>query len=417
MPDDLLPQPLQNFITSLALGLLIGLERERHDFAKAGLRTFALVALLGSVATMLNELSGSTWPLVVGFVAVAAMITAAHAAQPNPQDPGTTSIAALLLAYCLGAMVWYGRVQEAITLAIGTTVLLYFKTELRGIAARLTARDWTSILQFAVLSFVILPVLPNREFGPYQALNPYQVWLMVVLISGVSLAGYAALRIVGARHGAPLLGLFGGMVSSTATTMVFARHARSSASLVPTAVVVVLLANLTMVVRVGVLCLAFAPALWREVTTVVGGGVSLGLAAALYSWRKLDNGNELPMPEVRNPTEIRAAVSFGLVYAAVLFSAAWLSDVAGSRGLYAVALVSGLTDVDAITLSTLRLFGLEKLPAGTAMVAIGLAMLSNLVFKSGLMVAAGGARLARTALPGMAAVGVGIGGALLFVAR
>ena len=131
--------------------------------------------------------------------------------------------------YALGAATWYGYDQLAVMLAIGTTVLLYFKAQLRGIATRLEARDWISMLQFGVLSLVILPILPDREYGPYDALNPHQIWLMVVLIAGVSLAGYAALQLAGARYGAAFVGVFGGLASSTATTLVYARKARDIA--------------------------------------------------------------------------------------------------------------------------------------------------------------------------------------------
>jgi uncharacterized membrane protein (DUF4010 family) len=142
-------------------------------------------------------------------------------------------------------MVAYGFGQMAVMIAIATTVLLYSKPELKGLAQHLDRRDLRSILQFAVVSFIILPILPDRDFGPYAALNLRQIWLMVVLISGVSLAGYLALRMIGSRHGAALLGLFGGLVSSTATSLVYARHARSAPELRDLSVTVIVLANLS----------------------------------------------------------------------------------------------------------------------------------------------------------------------------
>lgn len=409
MLDEWLPAPLRHFLTSLAIGLLIGMERERTPSAKAGLRTFALAALFGTLCAMLGELSGGSWLVAVGLLAVAVGIVAAYARQPDPNDPGTTTVVALLVCYALGALIWYGETRLAVMISVGVTTLLYFKTELRGLTTRITQRDWISMLQFAVLSVVILPVLPDREFGPYNALNPYQIWLMVVLIAGISLAGYAALRFVGARHGAQVIGIFGGLVSSTATTMVFARNARQSDSLVPTATVVILLANLTMLVRVAVLCAVLSPRLALTIAMTIGCGLLAGLSYTLWRWLRFANQGELPMPEVRNPTELRAALTFGAVYALVLLAAAWLSDLAGPQGLYAVALVSGLTDVDAITLSTLRLNAMETLADDTALTAISLAICANLLFKSGLMMVVGGKSLAQAALPGMAFAGVGIG--------
>lgn len=407
---------VQTFAVSIGIGLLIGLERERKPDNKAGLRTFALTGLLGCLAGMLGEKTGSGWVIAVGLLMVATMMIVAQARDPQDDgDPGTTSVVALMLCYGLGALVWYGHATLAVMLAIGVTVLLYFKAQLQDVSRNLTHKDLISILQFGVLSLVILPILPNRDYGPYDALNPHQIWWMVVLISGLSLAGYAALRIVGNRHGAVLLGLFGGMVSSTATTMVFARNARDDAKLTATATLVILIANLVVTLRLGIVAVVLAPSLLAPLASVLGGGLLLGIGVVLFKWRALTAAGRLPLPEVRNPTEIGTALSFGLLYGVVLLLAAWLQDIAGSQGLYLVALASGLTDVDAITLSTLRLFNQQNLDATPAVIAIGLGTLANLVFKSGLVVAIGGSALARRVLPGLAAIGVGfiVGIALL----
>lgn len=391
--------------------MLIGLERERTPTAKAGLRTFTLVALFGTLAALLSEQTGAAWVLAGGLLVVGGMMVAAYAHAPPDAggDPGTTTVAAIVLCYGLGAMVWYGYHQLAVMIAIVTTVLLYFKTELHGITRSLTRRDLISFLQFAVLSLVILPLLPNQNYGPYQALNPYRIWWMVVLISGMSLAGYAALRIVGRRHGAPLMGLFGGLVSSTATTLVFARHARGNVELVPIAAVVILLANLMVLIRLGVIAAVVSPNLLPALLPVLGGGLLAGLAGTALFWRDLRSDAALPAMELNNPTEIRTALSFGLLYAAVLFAAAWLADYAGNQGLYAVALASGLADVDPITLSSLRLFGLGILAESPVVAAITLALAANLAFKFGLMLFIGGTALARKTAVGMLSIAVGAG--------
>ena len=410
------PPHLQAFMTSLAIGLLIGLERERRSSAKAGLRTFALVALLGTLSGLLTEKTGSGLILAAGLLSVGAMIIAAYINRPDDAgDSGTTSVVAILVCFCLGAAVWFGYGTLAVMLGIATTVLLYFKAELHGLSSQLTSKDLISILQFAVLSFVILPILPDRNYGPYEALNPYQAWLMVVLVSGVSLAGYAALRLAGPQHGAPMMGLLGGLVSSTATTVVFSRHARAHAALNRTAMVVIMIASLMVLLRLTVMAAVVAPDVIEPLAKVFAGGLVLGLAVTAFGWRRLEAQGELPMPEVRNPTEIRTALGFGALYAVVLFCSAWLSDVAGTKGMYAVALASGLTDVDAITLSSLRLFSIDKLSAGQAVTAIALAVLSNLTFKAGLIVTLGGWKLARLTLPALLAVAVGIGIGLFLV--
>ncbi len=407
MPDHQLAA-LFPLLTSLALGLLIGLERERSPAAKAGLRTFSLVALAGTLGALLSEKTGAPWVLGGGLIIMGGMMVASYFKDNEAGDPGTTTIAAVVVCYALGAMVWYGMEQLAVTLAILTTALLYFKPELRGVSRSLTRLDLVSILQFAVLSFVILPILPNQDYGPYHALNPYQIWWMVVLISGLSLAGYAALRIAGQRHGSLLTGLFGGIASSTATTLAFSRHSRDNPQLTGMAALIILLANWVVLVRLSIVVALLAPALLRPMLTLLGGGALAGLVVLYLFWRRLVDKSDTPTLEMKNPTEIRAALSFGLLYAGVLFAAAWLSDLVGSQGVYAVALVSGLTDVDAITLSSLRLFGLGNLQAGQVATTVMLALLANIAFKSGLASVIGGGALARQVLLGMAAVAGGL---------
>lgn len=402
------PEQIEAFLIAIGIGLLIGLERERVPSARAGLRTFGLVAMLGALTGLLGQHLQSVAPFAVGMAIIGVMIVAAYLRHPDPSDPGTTSVAALVVCYCLGAAVWLGYARIAVMLAVGTTVLLYFKAELRGIATRLGPRDWTSILQFSVLSLVILPILPNEEFGPYDALNPYQIWWMVVLISGVSLAGYAALQLVGAKPGAAFVGVFGGLASSTATTMVYARNARESKGFAPMAALVILLANLVMVVRVTVIAAVVAPGALRALAIIVTPALVFGALALVWNWRRLSDGGDAMLPQTTNPTELRTALGFGALYAFVLFCAAWLSDYAGTGGLYVLAVVSGFTDVDAISLSSLRLFSLGRLEATPAVIAIGLGMVANLSFKTVMAVVIGGRALGTKVLAGMGAVALGL---------
>ncbi|MFZ5484949.1 MAG: MgtC/SapB family protein [Pseudomonadota bacterium] len=400
--------PLAHFLTSLSIGLLIGLERERNPTAKAGLRTFTLVAMAGTLAALLSEKTGAPWLLGAGLLVMGGMMVAAYSKDEDEDDPGTTTVAAVVVCYSLGALVWFDYQQLAVTLAVLATILLYFKAELRGITHQLSRLDLVSILQFAVLSVVILPVVPNRGFGPYEVLNPYQIWWMVVLISGLSLAGYAALRIVGQRHGALLTGLFGGIASSTATTLAFSRHGRADPGLIGMAALVILLANWMVLIRLGIEVAVVAPALLPTMVGILGSGAVAGLIALyFFIWRRLDNRPDAPRLEVKNPTEIRAALTFGGLYAVVLLASAWLSDLAGNSGLYIVALVSGLTDVDAITLSSLRLYNLGNLGPTQAATAILIALLANTAFKAGLTFAIGGIGLFRRALPGFLSVAAG----------
>ena len=407
---------LPRYAAAIALGLLMGLERERNPAALAGLRTFALTALFGTLAAHLAAISTQPWLIAIGLLLTGGMMIAAYMRPvADRDDPGTTTVAALLLCYGLGVLIWFNEIQLAVMLAIATTTLLYFKPELRGISERLSRKDLLSILQFALLSLIILPLLPDRNYGPYGALNPYQIWWVVVLIVGVGLAGYAALRGAGKR-GVIVVGLLGGLVSSTATTLAFSRHARRDEAMARIAVIVIVLANLVVLVRLGVLAAIIAPTIVSSLYPILAGGLVVGGIGAWYGFRRLDPHGAMPELAVTNPTELRTALGFAALYAIILLVSAWLSDVVGNRALYAVALLSGLTDIDPISLSSLRLFNLGKVPSFNVINIIVLALLANLAFKSVLTISLGGWAKMHHVAAGMGAVALGLILAWLIIA-
>jgi uncharacterized membrane protein (DUF4010 family) len=395
--------------TALAIGLLMGMERERNPTAKAGLRTFALIALFGATLALLGEKTGAPWLPAVGLVLVGALLIGAQFREEvEGPDPGATTIAAGLVCFTLAALVWHGLATLAVMAAIAATLLLAFKSELRSLTLGLERHELISILQFAVLTFVVLPVLPDRAFGPYGALNLRQAWLMVVLVSGVALAGYVAFRVASRRAGARLAGLFGGLVSSTATTLVYARHGRADAALEPLGATVIVLANLVVLARLAVVTTVVAPSLAPTLLPVLAAGAVPGALAALPAWRASARDAASPVLPLGNPAELRTALTFGALYAVVLLLAAWLTDLAGEAGLYGVALVSGATDVDAITLSALRLNHLGELAPGAVATVVVLALLANLAFKLGVVFVAGGRALGRRCAGPMAAMAAGL---------
>lgn len=415
--------PLPEFLSALAIGLLIGLERERNPTAKGGLRTFAIIALAGAAAAVLANALAAPSIIAVGLAAVALTLVAAYYndhARIDPdapeQDPGTTTVAAAMVCFLLAAMALSGQARLAVMLSIVTTTLLYFKAELGGFARALERRDLISILQFAVVTFVVLPILPDREFGPYATLNPRQIWMMVVLISGVSLAGYVALRVVGRAHGAIWLGFFGGLVSSTATTLAYARHSRSEGEAHGLSRSVIITANLVVLLRLLVFASVISPPVLPVFAPVFGCALLAGLVVFALTRRRHAPDTELTMPDIHNPTELRAALGFAALYAVVLLLSAWLADALGNRGVYAVAVVSGLTDVDAITLSSLRMFDLGSLSALQTTITVVLALCANAVFKLGIVWVVGGKSLFRRCAPTLLALMAGAAGGLLLVA-
>ena len=388
-------------VTALGIGLLIGLERERNPTAKAGLRTFSLLALTGAVAQLLASNAGAQWLVAAGLVAVAATMIAAyyhHHESEHELDPGTTTIAAASICYLLGAMTTAGFAAIATALAIAVAGLLYFKVELSSAVKGLERSEIIAILQFAVVAFVVLPLLPDRDYGPYGVWNPRHVWHMVVLVSGVSLGGFIALRLAGAKHGPRLAGALGGTVSSTATTLSFSRLARNSAELVPAAASAIVTANLVLPVRViGIVGVA-APGLAPDVAVPLGAAVLTGVVLQLA--RRGGPIVSMAPPRVANPAGLQTAFSFALLYAVVLLLVAWVADVAGNRWVVAVAAVSGLTDVDAVTLSTSRLHESGGLGSALAVAAIVTGVVTNGLFKLGIIGKVGGRQLlAACALP------------------
>jgi uncharacterized membrane protein (DUF4010 family) len=273
---------------------------------------------------------------------------------------------------------------------------------------RLTRSDLVAVLQFSVLTFIVLPILPDQSYGPYNAFNPHQAWLMVVLISGISMAGYIALHTVGNRYGAPLLGFFGGLVSSTATTLLYARNSRKNPVMSQLAASIIVIASMVVLLRLLVASAVVAYGMLPALFPMLAGGFLFGLIVALYHWRRTIKTTELRIPETSNPAELRTAVGFGLLYVIVLLGSAWMQDIAGNRGLYAVALVSGMTDVDAITLSSLRLFNLGQLSEHQTVTAIAIAYISNIAFKFGMVMFIGGWKLAKLVATGFAAMASGV---------
>jgi len=399
------------FSVSAAIGLLVGLERERKPSAKAGVRTFTLIALLGSLSALLAEATDSAWTLGAGAVAVTGALVAAYLQDRESvkDDSGTTTVMAALAVFFLGAINYYGYRTPAVALGVGITVLLYFKAEIEGFSHKLTAQDLRSMLQFAVLTAVILPLLPDRAFGPYGVLNPFQIWLMVVLVAAVSLSGYVAWRLTLGRHGLVLTGVLGGLVSSTATTLGYARQVAAGSQTLPAAVLVILLANATKLVRVLFLVGVVAPDALPSALVLLVPALLVSLAGVAWRWKSVDTAPANGEEAFRNPTQLGTALGFGAAYALVLLFSAWANDVLGASGVLALAAASGLTDVDAITLSSMQMLNREALSEEVALTAVAVAVASNLVFKTVMASAAGGPVLRGPVVRAFGAVLVGLG--------
>ena len=387
---------------ALAIGLLIGVERGWRERSQsegartAGLRTFALVGLSGGVWGQLAAVLGPV-PLAAAFFTVAAGVTLfkwREAEKDN--DFGATTLVAALLTFALGAYAVLGDMTGAAAAAVATTVLLATKRWLHHWVATLTWEELRATLILLVMSFVALPVLPDRGFGPFEALNPHALWLMTIAIAGVSFIGYAAVRFIGMKYGSLVAGVAGGLVSSTAATLDFARKAKARVAISRIELAGAFAASSIMFLRILVIVALFGPAfLPRLVAPLVAAAVVLFVAAIAYgaTWTPEKEGDEADV--FRNPFELFAVVRFAAMLALILIVSKWLASVFGGTGAIAVAGAAGLADLDAITLSMLDLGG-QSISTSQVTLAILVAAGTNSLSKSAIAWFVGGPKFGST---------------------
>jgi uncharacterized membrane protein (DUF4010 family) len=405
------PSLLHQLGIALGLGLLVGLERQWSATEVAGIRTFGLITVLGTLCGALAKTAGG-WTIAAGFAGVTALFVIGNVVRMRKGnvDAGLTTEVAGLVMFGVGALLTLDQVAPAIVTGGGVAVLLYGKRRLHDIAKRIDEDELRAIFRLVLVALVILPALPNKAYGPYAVLNPFHIWLMVALIVGISLAAYLGYRLLGPRAGTLAAGVFGGLISSTATSASCARQSRQGG--VPTgAAIVVMLASTVVFVRVLVeIAIAAPSAFARLAPPIVVMLVLLALIAAAALARSHRSLSAAGMP---NPSsDMRAAIGFGLLYALVLLAVAAAEQHLGPGGVYAAAALSGLTDMDAITLSTARLVVEERLPAEVGWRAILVAAMANLVFKAAIVAALGTRAMAVRVAAGFA---IGIAGGVVLL--
>jgi uncharacterized membrane protein (DUF4010 family) len=380
---------------SLLLGLLVGMQRERTESAIAGIRTFPLITVFGTVCAWLAAPHGG-WIVAAGLLAVSALLLVANLARikAGDIDPGLTTEIAALLLFGVGACVVVGQMPVAVALGGAIALLLHLKKPLHEFVKGIGEIDVKAIMQFVLVTLVILPVLPNRDYGPYGVLNPFKIWLMVVLMVGISLSGYVAFKLFGAKAGTLLGGLLGGLVSSTATTASYARRSTNLPNSAGFAALVIMIASTSVFVRVLVEIVAVAPGNFTKLGPPLAAMLIVCCAIAAVAFR-FTPGKSAELPAQGNPAELKSALFFGALYAVVILAVAAAKDHFGSSGLYTVAVLSGLTDMDAITLSTAQLVNNGTIEANTGWRVILVASMSNLVFKAGIVAALGNRGLLR----------------------
>jgi len=422
---------LWNFAIALFIGALIGVERERrqegepHQFG--GLRTFTLLALAGAATGHVSASTNNLWIFAVGLIGVCALVGIAYylAGVSCEETPGLTTEVAAILTYVLGGMALMEMREIAIVVAIATTALLAFKQDLHTVVRGMSRGDIVAGLKLAFATFIVLPILPNEPLDPWGALNPYKLWLLVILISGLSLIGYVAVRILGERRGMALTGFFGGLVSSTAVTLTFAKRSRERAAPADALALGLLLAWGVMFVRVVIEVAVVYPPLVRSVAAPMGAMFLAAAAVTAVLYRRASRarspdepapvaeGEEEDVP-LKNPFSLTSAIQFGLVFAAVLLVVELARTRVSEEWLYGVAALAGTTDVDAITLSLADQVT-RGLSETTATLAILVGALSNTAVKCGMAISLGSPGLGRRV--GIASAVIATAGIAAFVVQ
>jgi uncharacterized membrane protein (DUF4010 family) len=386
---------------ALAIGLLIGLERgwetrERAEGTRvAGIRTFGVIGLLGAVTALLAVEFGVLLAAAIASGFAVVVILAHWRRMATTGDYGITTIVAAFLVFALGALAGMGQLLISSASAVVIALLLGMKPELHGMLERIDRGELIATLRLLLISVVLLPILPDQGYGPWQALNPYRIWWMVVLIAGVSYVGYVAIKWIGRSRGLMVTSLFGGLVSSTAVTISFARRVQRRPSEHAICAAGIVAASSIMFPRMTLVLAVVAPAMALELSAPLLLAGFCGLIGAWLLMRQhTARGRKEPeTAQHQNPLDLGTALQFGALLAAIFLLAkaaqAWLGDA----GVLALAVISGMGDVDAIVLSFSAMAGQGDITVSLAAAGILLAAVSNTVVKCGLTVAIGGWRL------------------------
>jgi uncharacterized membrane protein (DUF4010 family) len=414
------------FIVSASLGALIGLERQWEDQQRTdsevsdrsvGLRTFVLFALLGTTAALIDrEYSAGFFP--IGF-ALFCLLLAGWSFLPNPAraTSGLTTLSAAMMTFLIGALALWENHRLATVLAVTTLLLLGYKRSIHKLSRSFTREDVHSALVFAAITGVILPLAPNKGYGPYEAFNPFQIWLMVVLVAGLGFFGYVAMRWLGPRAGLGSMGILGGLASSTVTSLAFSKQSRERPELSGSFAMAVILACTIMLGRVAILVYMFDRDLMKTLVPWLLLMCLPGVAYTVWHLLRGKRGREPhDVPPLSNPLSIGTGIKFALIYAFVVLFARAGEDLFGTTGVHVVALLSGLTDMDAIALSLSRSSAAGDLDKSTAVAAILLAAASNTLLKGGFALAYGSPELRKRILIVFSAT-IALGVAGWFIAR
>lgn len=372
---------IQNSVLSLVLGFLLGLQREMHtiyshktqDFG--GSRTFSMIALYGFLSSWMSTFFPYIFLVTAGIIGLL-LVSAYTVNSVSSPEKGLTTEFAALVTFIIGSMLNFMPPIFPVFIAIIVLFVLNLKDKIQEYQQAISEQDLGAAILFLVMTFVILPILPDKTIDPLGLINPNRIWIMVVLVAGISFFGYIAIRLLGPRYGIGAAGLFGGLVSSTAVAMSMARRIHENGYLAKNLAIAIALASSMMLMRAGFEIWVINPDLTRPfiLPIIVGSLVGYGYIGALYITSKHEDIP--PNIEFKNPFSLKEALLMGLLFGATLALIELANRYIGDSGVYAVAAVSGIADVDAIVLS-LSSLAKNGLSTTTAYYAILIAILSN----------------------------------------
>ena len=379
-----------NLAVALLLGAIIGLERgwdardQKSGERIAGIRTFALVGLLGGISALLAQ-EITEWAFPVLLISVVAMAIVAYSERlEHIRNFSITGMVGMVLTFCFGAVAVAVDPVIAIAAAVVTAIILDNKEEIHGWVHRLKEHELDAALKLLLISVVMLPLLPNEKMGPGGVLNPREIWWMVVMIASISFVGYFSIRVAGTRKGILFTSLFAGLSSSTALTLHYSRQASHNPQLSAQFASGILIACGTMFPRILVYCVVINPDLLPSLIWPVIVMTVLLYGPAWIIWRQNSRELQISQPTLsQNPLDLTSALVFGALLTAILLLSEFLGNWLGDTGIYILAAISGIADVDAITLSLTRMSN-NDLAMNTAVIGIVIAAAANNLMKSGL---------------------------------
>ena len=383
-------QTILHLFVALLLGAIIGLERgwdareQKSGERIAGIRTFSLTGLLGGISAVLAQ-EITPWAFPVLLLSVVAMAIVAYSERlDHIRNFSITGMVGMTLTFCFGAIAVAVDPVMATAAAVITALILDNKEEIHGWVNKLKAHELDAALKLLLISVVMLPLLPNEAMGPGRVLNPREIWWMVVMIASISFVGYFAMRVAGTRKGILFTGLFGGLSSSTALTLHFARQANKHPTLDAQFATGILIACGTMFPRILVYCFVINRDLLPSLIWPVVVMTILLYAPAIVIWQRNSGANQVNQPTPgQNPLDLKSALVFGVLLTVVLLLGDFLENWLGDTGIYVLAATSGIADVDAITLSLSRMSN-TGLSMDTAVMGIVIAATANNLVKSGM---------------------------------